>query len=415
MLSTTPSTPADIQTIRAQFPALDRDLAFLENAGGSQVPAIVADAVRDYMLDSYVQLGAGYALSDLATKTVDDAHAWIERFMNAGTSGRVVLGPSCTALCNMLAAAYEPLIEPDDEIVIATCGHEANIGPWVRLAKKTGCNIVWWNPDDRESSPTTVAKLEKLLTTKSKLVILPHVSNLLGEIIDVAAVTQVAHAIGAKVVVDGVAYAPHRAIDCERWQVDWYLYSTYKVYGPHMAAMYGSHDALSEVTGPNHFFIDDDDVPYKFEPGGVSHEGCAGLLVLQMYLKTLIGNDTEQPCTFTDVQRAFDRMTELELPLQAKLIDFLKSREDVRIIGPAHGSDSRVGTISVVHCRKSSSEIVNFVSENNIAIRFGHMYAYRLCEFLDIEPEAGVVRVSLVHYNTMAEIDRLIAVLDACL
>ena len=109
------------------------------------------------------------------------------------------------------------------------------------------------------------------------LVAFPHVSNLLGEIVDVAEVTSLAHQSGARVVVDGVAYAPHRAIDVASWKVDWYAYSAYKVYGPHMAVLWGRSDALAELTGPNHFFIPDDEVPYKFEIGGPSHEGCAGI------------------------------------------------------------------------------------------------------------------------------------------
>ena len=409
---TTHITSDDRERIRAQFPALAGDTVFLENAGGSQVPAVVADSIRNYMLTSYVQLGADYPLSLRATEIVHEAHEFVRLMMN-GKDGEVVLGSSTSALLQMLAGCYAQVLKPGAEIVVAQTGHEANVGPWKKL-DRLGFELRWWEMDPSTCS-CPLSELEKLLTDRTALVAFPHVSNLLGEIVDIEGITSLAHGAGARVVVDGVAYAPHRAIDVSRWNVDWYAYSTYKVYGPHMAALWGRRDALAELTGPNHFFVADDDLPYKFELGGANHEGCAGIRGLRDYLAFLVGEADPASLDRPAIERAFETMTACELPLQAKLIEYLRSRDDVRIIGPNDDGASRVGTISFVHSSKSSAEITAAVDRSGIGIRHGHMYAYHLCEAAGLDPEDGVVRTSLVHYNTLEEIERLIKVFDEVL
>ncbi len=403
---------AERARIRAQFPALAGDTVFLENAGGSQVPKVVADRIYDYMVSTYVQLGAGYGLSQQATQIVDDAHDFVSLVMN-GRNGEVILGSSTSVLLQMLSGCYAKVLAPGSAIVVAQTGHEANIGPWKNLAR-LGFDLRWWEMDPL-SCTCSMDQLDELLADGVALLAFPHVSNLLGEIVDVAAITDRAHAAGARVVVDGVAFAPHRAIDVEAWKVDWYAFSTYKVYGPHMGALWGRHDALAELTGPNHFFVPDDEIPYKFEVGGANHEGCAALLGLRDYLAFLTGVSEPGALARKDIERAYDAMTSCELPLQARLIDYLGSRNDVRIIGPASAGKDRVGTISFIHESKSSAEITADVDRSGIGIRHGHMYAYHLCEAVGLDPDDGVVRVSLVHYNTLDEIERLIEVLDTAL
>ena len=405
-------TNDDRQRIRTQFPALAGDTVYLENAGGSQVPAIVADSIRDYMLTSYVQLGAGYPLSHRATELVDEAHDFVRLMMN-GKDGEVILGSSTTALLQMLAKCYAQILEPDSEIVVAQTGHEANVGPW-KMLDRLGFSLRWWEMDPADYT-CPLSELENLLSDRTALVAFPHVSNLLGEIVDIEAITSLVHEAGARVVVDGVAYAPHRAIDVSAWNVDWYAYSTYKVYGPHMAALWGRRDALAELHGPNHFFVPEDDLPYKFEVGGANHEGCAGVCGLRDYLAFVVGEADPRALDRPAIEQAFEIMTACELPLQARLIEYLQSRKDVRIVGPSDDGDSRVGTISFVHDSKSSAEITAAVDRSGIGIRHGHMYAYHLCEAAGLDPEDGVVRTSLVHYNTMEEIEKLIEVFDAVL
>lgn len=398
----------DRGAVRGWFPALAGGFAFLENAGGSQVPGVVAEAVGEYMVSSYVQLGAGYPQANEADRVVREAHEFIETLMGAGDAGRVVLGPSTTALTHILAAAYAPTLHAGDEIVIAVNNHEANAGPWVDL-ERAGATIRWWGLDE-ERFACTLEGLRDVISEKTRIVALPHVSNLLGQVVDLKAIVDLAHSVGARVVADGVAYAPHRAMDVEAWGVDWYVYSTYKVYGPHMAALYGRHDAFAEIEGPNHFFIPRDSIPTKFELGGASHEGCAGLLGLRPYLRFLAGRRTDDRTT---VLEAFAAMDRLERPLTDALVDGLRARPGIRVFVPEAADN--VGTVSFVHATKSSAEIAQGLIERGFGLRHGHMYAWRLCEAMGIPTADGVVRISLLHYNTPEEVEGVLAALDEVL
>lgn len=405
--------PPDRQAIRSHFPALQGETVFLENAGGSQVPKAVADRMHDYLMNRYVQLDAGYPLSRLATETVDEAHDFVNRFMNGTASGKVAFGPSCSALCRMLADCYGAALSPGDEVIVAENGHEANAGPWFNL-ERFGLTVWLWSLDSR-TGDCPLEGLEALLTDRTRIVALPHVSNLLGGITDIKAVTGLSHRHGARVVVDGVAFAPHRHIDVAAWDVDWYAYSFYKVYGPHMAVLYGKHEAFAELKGPNHYFIPEDAVPYKFELGGSCHEGCAGILALREYLNFLAGRDGGTPLDRQTVIQAFEVMTQCELPLQERMIRYLLDKPGVRIVGPKAFDASRVGTISFLHDRVASAEIAKAAHARSFGIRNGHMYAHRLLKAMKVDPEDGVVRVSLLHYNTEEEIDGLIKVFETVL
>jgi cysteine desulfurase family protein (TIGR01976 family) len=413
MPTTTMRTP-DVDAIRKQFPTLAGETAYLDNAGGSQVPACVADAVRDYMLTTYVQLGADYAVSRASSQVFADAHAFIRAFMGGDGAGEVALGSSTTAMCFLLADAYARRGAGErNEVIIAETGHESNVGPWARLAER-GWTVRTWKVDpDAQRAP--IEALEGLLSERTRIVAFPHVSNVLGEIEDARRIARLAHDAGARVVVDSVAYAPHRAIDVRAMEADWCVYSTYKVYGPHMAALFGTHEAFAELEGPNHFFIPKDAIPYKFELGGASHEGCAGLLALRDYLATLAGVAGADAVDRAAIERAFEMMTALELPLQARLVEYLAAHPRVRLVGPATSGRERVATVSFVHETKSSREIAQAANAAGLGIRFGHFYAYRLCVALGLEPDDGVVRTSLVHYNTTDEVERLIAFFERAL
>ncbi len=407
----------DYDSVRAHFPGLASDAALLDNAGGSQMPAIVIDAMTRYMRHSFVQTGADYAESRHATETCADAHHIIKTLLNADDktssrigAGEVVLGPSSSLLLHQLADAYADALEPSaSEIIVSQSCHEANIGGWVRLQDR-GFTVKGWLVDP-STGESPVDRLRELLTDRTKLVVFGQVSNLLGGITDVAEVTRLAHEAGAKVVVDGVAFAPHRAPDVAAWGVDWYAVSLYKVYGPHIAALFGTHHSLGELTGPNHFFVPREKLPQKFELGGVNHEACAGLTALPDYLRVLAGQGADESFDRSTVTRAYETMTALELPLQARLLGWLRDHPRVRLIGPATDGPERVSTISFVHDALTSQEIAQTLNAQRLGVRYGHFYSYRQCRAMGITPEDGVVRVSLVHYNTPAEVERLIEAL----
>ncbi len=432
--------PPSLPEIRAQFPGLDQPTVLLDNAGGAQLPRCVIDATRDYMTRSYVQLGADYDISRRATDTVRCAHAFAKVLVNAADdhdaspgrgSGEVALGPSSSVLCIMLANAYADALAAGTlptgrtEIVVCTAGHEANIGPWMRLASR-GFTIREW-PATQDHSPEgggawriLPSTLAPLLSPRTALVAFPHVSNVLGEIVDLGEVCRLAHAVGARVVADGVAFAPHRAIDIRASNVDWYVFSLYKVYGPHMAALYGRRDAFAELTGPNHYFIGKDDIPYKFEPGGVSHEAAAAFNALWDYLCFLAGETPPDTGGISAprrpvIERAFARMAALERPLQERLLGYLSRKPGVTIAGTADAGENRVPTIAFTREGRSSAAIARAANARALGFRYGHFYSKRLIEQMKLHPDEGAVRISLVHYNSPGEVDRLIETLDALL
>jgi len=399
-----------IDQIRAQFPSIDSEIALLENAGGSQVPQSVIDAVSDYFRRSYVQLGVDYAHSIRATDTYKSAHKFMNDILNGVQVGQVILGSSTSALCRMLADAFLDTFEPGDEVVVCETAHESNFGPWLRL-QKYGIRVKTWTVDP-ETFECSLEDLRELCNERTRIVAFPHVSNILGKIINVAEVADIAHDFGAKVVVDGVAYASHRVPDVAAWGADWYVFSNYKVYGPHMGTLFGTHAAMAQLTGPNHYFIPRDEIPSKFELGGASHEGCAAIMGLRPYLGFLAGSPNESTIGRDDIEAAYSWMELLERPLIEHLIGFLRKHDEIRIIGPSDVGPDRVGTVSFVHRSKSSKAIADFLLSKGVAVRNGHMYAHRLCRALGIDPDDGVVRVSLVHYNTLEEIDRCCRVLS---
>jgi len=405
----------DLAAIRRCFPGLVGDDVLLDNAGGAQVPLPVIDAIGGYLRRRYVQTGAGYARSREAGSVVSAAHAWIERLLGGEGAGLAILGASTTQLCHLLARSMGRRLSRGDEIVLAECGHEANIGPWLEL-ERDGIVIRWWRADG-DSFGCPLPALDALLSSRTRLVCLPQVSNLLGGVVDVAEVTRRAHAAGAQVVVDGVAFAPHRPCDLSAWGCDWYLFSTYKVYGPHMGVLFGSHHRLAELHPPNHFFIPREAGAYAFELGGACHEGCAGLLGLGAYLTFLAGgapaSALEELPDRAVVRSAFERMAALEMPIQRQLIEGLRSIEGISIIGPDTFGPERVSTVSFVHDRVPAREIAAEAHRRGIGIRHGHAYAYRLVRALGLDPADGVVRISAVHYTASEEIDRALVAVGA--
>ncbi|MBS1713885.1 MAG: aminotransferase class V-fold PLP-dependent enzyme [Armatimonadetes bacterium] len=401
-------TVVDPTFARSQFPALQTSFAFLENAGGSQVPGCVIDAMGRFLRESNVQTTAGYPASDRVTRCVDDAHTFCETLMGAEDKGKVVLGPSTSQLLSMLATCLKRRLEPGDEIVVSVANHEANYGPWSRIATD-GVRLTPWGVD-AVTGESRVTDLQRLLTPKSKIVAFPHTSNLLGNVADVTEITRAAHAVGAIVVVDGVAYAPHRLMETAAWGVDFYAFSAYKVYGPHMAALYGTHDGWAGLEGPNHFFVPQGEVPRKFELGCLPFEGCAGLSAIGDYLSRLA--DTPSFSREAAV-RSFDLFQGWESVLTSALLAYLGSKSGVRIVGPTEGD--RVPTVSFVSDRVPAPAVSAHVNARDIGIRHGHMYSHRLTEALGVDPETGFVRISAVHTNTMDEIGRLCSVLDEIL
>jgi selenocysteine lyase/cysteine desulfurase len=264
-----------------------------------------------------------------------------------------------------------------------------------------------------------LAALEALLTPRTRLVAVTHTSNVLGTINPIRQIADRVHAQGALLCVDGVAFAPHRRVDVQALDVDFYTFSLYKVYGPHLGLLYGKRSHLLALPGYNHYFIDDTAIPYKFQPGGSSYELSYSLVAIPAYLQALAQHHwgaATAPTVSAQLDQAFDLIARHESQLSDRLLAFLRSKPQVRIIGlPEANPSHRVPTISFVVAGISSDQIPPHLDAHHIGIRYGHFYALRLIEDLGLLPQQGVVRLSLVHYNTLEECDRLIQHLDRLL
>lgn len=402
----------DVSFIRKQFPGLDGNWAFFDNAGGSQVAKQVADRLMDYLYSSNVQLGASYETSVIAGEKVSEAQKWMAEFVHAGSPDEIILGSSTTMLLQNLSRSMEDGFSPGDEVIITDCDHEANIGPWVNLLKK-GIKVKTWKVN-KDNYRLDLNELDKLMSSKTRLVAFPYASNVLGTINPVKEITDLVHQRGAKVCVDAVAFAPHRKIDVVELDVDFLVFSFYKVYGPHYSLLYGKKQHLQKLPGINHFFIGEDDIPYKLQPGNVNYELSYSLLGVIDYLESVYKLHFKEDAEFDEKMNVvFNLFAEHEEKLATLLLDFLLTKENVHIIGEKSASkDVRVPTISFTVEGEKSSTIPMEVDKYNIAIRYGDFYARRLIESLGLLEQDGVVRVSMVHYNTVEEVKALIQFLD---
>ena len=414
MPAAAPTFALDLAAIRGEFPALAQDFVFLDNAGGSQVLARVADRVRDYLLTSSVQLGASYAHSQAAGAKVLQARQSVARLINAAHDEEVVMGGATTALMFQLIQAILPQVRPGDEIILTNTDHEANIGAWLRL-QAAGATVRFWNVNP-QTLELDLADLEQLLSPRTTWVAMTHASNVLGTVNPVAEVAQRVHRVGARLCVDAVAYAPHRLVDVQASGADVYVFSFYKVFGPHYAVLWGRRELLLQLASLNHYFITPDTLPYKLQPGNVNYELSYGCIGISDYLEAVGTALGAQGDARSRMQHAFDAFEQHEDALAEQLLAYLRGKAGVRIIGRTHTGDGlRVPTVSFVVRGAMSESIVLHTDRFGIGIRFGDFYAKRLIEALGLQARGGVVRVSIAHYNTPAEMDHLIKHLDAAI
>ena len=400
----------DVNFARSQFPALADGFAYFDNAGGSLVLKTVADRIHEYLLTTSVQTGASYTHSQRASARLTEARARIALLMGARRPEEIVFGPSTTALVQYLARAMAYQFKPGDEVIVTRFDHESNIGAWLGL-EALGVVIKFWEID-KESFEIDLRRLEGLLSSHTRLVAVTHVSNILGTIHPIAEIARLVHAHGAKIVVDGVAYAPHRAIDVVALDVDYYVFSFYKTYGPHFAALYGRYDDLRALDSLYHYFYGRDKVPGKLEPGNPCYELAWGAAGIVDYFDALGGRTGDRVA----LERAFAGIATHEAALGERLLAYLRGRNDIHIVGRRDSDpQNRVPTISFKAMGRDSAEIVTEIDKWSIGIRNGDFHSRRLVESLDLAADCGVVRVSMVHYNTIEEVDRLIARLDCAL
>lgn len=407
------TSPLDMEQVRSQFPGLKNGWAFFDNAGGTQILSGVVDRMVDYLYNRNVQIGGSYEISQLALQSLQAGREAMQALTNADRPEEIVFAPSATVALQNLARSMKHQFAPGDEIIVTVSDHESNIGPWDSL-REYGVEIRVW-PVDRDSLELDLGVLDSLMNERTRLVAVTHVSNILGTVNPVADIARFVHERGALICVDSVAYAPHREIDVQALDVDFLVFALYKVYGPHYAVMYGRYDLLAELDGLYHYFYGKEKVPTKLEPGNANYELAYSSVGIVDYLALLGGADASASVR-SQIARAFCDITDHEMIIGEQLLDYLRGRKDCQIIGrPSADDTERVPTISFKVTGQESGEIARRMDEHKIAIRFGDFHARRLIEFLGLERDGGVVRVSMTHYNTVGEVDALITALDTVL
>ncbi|KAJ7734034.1 pyridoxal phosphate-dependent transferase [Mycena maculata] len=413
----------DVSSARLQFPALKSGFMFADNAGGSQITQSSIDLIVDYLANTNVQLGADYSVSISSTQRVFSAAEHARELFGAEDKDEIIFGPSSTANLENLARGMEGSIEAGDEFII-TGEHEANCGSWKKLAERRGAVIKYWhstptNPNNPYSLSLKVEDLLPLVSAKTRIVAFTATSNLLGSVVPVQEITKAlraeAAAKGAKKVevsIDCVAYAPHRRMDVRAWDIDFCVFSFYKVYAPHISAMYVRAPALAtSVSSIVHHFLRAEG-PWKLQPGGPGYETVYGTTSVIPYLLSLT------PAHNLDA--TFAAIAAHETKLVTALLAYLTAPEQAArglcVVGVEEPGLSRVPTVSFVVVGERpmrSKDIVRVFDERGgIGIRYGHFYAYTLASLLPppVDPEEGAVRVSLVHYNTLEEVETIISV-----
>ena len=404
----------DLDFVRGQFPGLNNGWTLFDNAGGTQILARSVDRLNDFLFNMNVQTGGSYDLSIKAANALESGRQAMMHLTNASRAEEIAFASSSTVALQNLAKSMRGQFKPGDEVIVTVSDHESNIGPWTTL-EEFGVTLKFWNID-LERLELNLDDLQSLLSDRTKLVAVTYVSNILGTINPIADIAKLVHSADAKLCVDAVAFAPHRAIDVAALDVDYLVFSLYKVFGPHFAVLYGKYDLLRELDNLYHYFYGKEKVPVKLEPGNASYELAYASIGIVDYLAELAEQVDGAGSTRDKIVRAFDRITLHENAIAERLLAYLRSRSDCRILGFENGSDERrVPTISFVVDGQDSGQIAKKMDAYNIAIRFGDFHARRLLEFLNLADNGGCVRVSMAHYNTISEVDALIGALEEVL
>jgi len=411
----------DLEAIRSQFPALnetDDGIAgiYLDNPAGTQVTQGVVDAMSNCMLRASANLGGYFRTSLTVGEIVADAQQAMADFLNAPSVDEIVFGQNMTSLTFHISRSIGRHFDAGDEIVLSRMDHDANVEPWVLLARDCGFNIRWL-PFDTQTFEFDLQELEKLLNERTRLVCVCAASNLTGTVNDVASICRQAREAGAWTYIDAVQSAPHMVNDVRAFGCDFLVCSPYKFYGPHQGVLWGRRD-VREALEPYKVRPAPEAIPWCFSPGTASHEGMAGTAAAVDYFawvgETMAGGRGDRR---QKVCAGLAAIADYEQGLAKYLVAGLQSLPGVTVQGiTADDALSRRGpTVAFTHERQQPDDIARGLAERNIFAWSGHNYAVEVAKSLGIYESGGAVRVGPVHYNTFAELDRLLEALDAIL
>ncbi|MGH9495606.1 MAG: cysteine desulfurase-like protein [Candidatus Sulfotelmatobacter sp.] len=393
-----------VENLREQFPALHREpgFTFFDNAAGAQVPQMVLDAVNHHLLENNVQRGGRYAKSRAVDETVARARASVADLVNARDATEIAFGMNATSFIRLVSLAIGQELGERNEIVVTDMDHEANVATWLVL-ERFGAKFVWWKMrDDVNLHPDD---LVSLVGPKTRLVACTLASNALGSIVDVTAAAKVAHSAGAEIFLDAVHFGPHGSIDVEAFDCDYLVCSGYKIFAPHMGFLWGRRELLKALPTFREEFIPNEP-PGKIEAGTFIYENVAGMGAAVAYLEQLGRNMGATDASRRGVlKHALNSIRSYEETLSLEMLRVLhENGATIYGIPDISRVHDRVPTLCFNLPNVAPAKVCTELSDRNIGIRDGHMYTPRLMKRFGIAQDSGVVRASLVHYNTLEEV-----------
>jgi cysteine desulfurase family protein (TIGR01976 family) len=408
-------TKLNLEFVRNQFPAFKEPslegFAHFENAGGSYACRQTIEWLDRYHRRTKVQPYYDFPASRSAGEQMDAAKERMAAWLNVG-SDELHFGPSTSQNSYVMAQALRQELQPGDEVIVTNQDHEANVGAWSRL-EDAGIVVREWRVD-ADTAELHPIDLEALLSERTRAVAFTHCSNIVASINPVREITDLIHEVGAWAIVDGVSFCPHGMPDIPATGADIYFFSLYKVYGPHLGAMYLGRQLNAELPYQGHFF-NAGKPGARFTPAGPDHAQIAAVNGVMDYMEAVAaahGAGKESMQGQAAAVRSLFR--DHESALLQPLLDFLAEHPRVRLIGKDR-APLRAPTVAFTADGWSSAELASRLAEHKLGIGVGHFYAYRLVEALGVDTDDGVVRTSFVHYTSPDEVSRLIEALDSLL
>ena len=408
----------DLGFVRRQFPAFAESSlagqAFLENAGGSYPCGAVVQRLGEYYRRLKVQPYYDFPASTEAGEWMDASRERLAEYLGV-TPPEVHFGPSTSQNTYVLAQALRTVLKPGDEIIVTNQDHEANSGAWRRLASH-GVTVREWRVDPGNGT-LAESELERLLSERTRLLAFPHASNVVAHINPVARITARARAAGVITAVDGVAWAPHGLPDVRELGADIYLFSLYKTYGPHQGLMVVRADLLERLGNEGHYF-NAGEPSKRLVPAGPDHAQVAAARGIAEYFDALDAHHGAATAgggaAAARAARVRALLRSAEVPLLAALLEYLVTRRDVRILGPSV-AEQRAATVSFVPENVEPREVVRALARRGFMAGNGNFYALRVLEAMNVDPDRGAVRLSLLHYNSIEEVTGVIEALEQIL
>ncbi|NER11412.1 Selenocysteine lyase/Cysteine desulfurase [Muriicola jejuensis] len=402
----------DISFVRSQFPAFSEPglegWAFFENAGGSYPCRQFIDKLYGFYLKNKVQPYYPYPASMRAGEMMDESYARMAAYLNVSPE-EIHFGPSTTQNVYVLAHAMRPMWENGDEVVVSCQDHEANAGTWRRL-KERGIIVKEWHVD-RETGMLDAGDLDSLLSERTRMVAFPHCSNVIGYFNPVREISNKVKKAGANCVVDGVAAAPHGFPDLSTLGADIYMFSLYKTYGPHLGLMYVDHALIEKMENQSHFFKEGI-TRSMITPAGPDHAQIGAVSGILDYYDAVYNRHFKAPASPNNRNTALAGLfREHKQKLLDPLLNFLRSREDVKVIGP-ESTAHRAPTVSILPLKKNLDDVYAGLVKHRLMLGKGDFYAVRPLMDMEIPRSPGVIRMSFLHYNTSEEIEQLIRGLE---